>query len=208
MSEGIEQTVASLANRKAGWVTRRDAADSLATLARTALTALHAHQDDPDVDVRAAVLKALDRLNAPLAPGEIAAGASTLEELARACAKPKYRVVSPWENGYAIRVSLRDGRTQTVYLVPCERDDGRSLVRVFTYCGEVKTEILEWALRNNERLAHCAFAIDRDKDKERIILVNNLYQDRATAEAVKSAVKEIAHFGDWVEKRLSGGDTL
>jgi len=143
----IESAVAELADARAGWVHRRDAAEALGRAAGQALTALRAHEDDADVDVRAIVQKVLGQASA-------------------------------------------------------------ELIRVFTYCGAESEEALEWALEANMKLSHCALALTHDEDNRRFVLTRCFLAEAARPEQVKAAVKEIAFYGDWIEKKLTGLDEL
>ena len=67
MVKDVKKAIANLANRKAGWVTRRDAAEALGAAVSEATTALRAHADDSDSDVQSAVKRALGTASAALA---------------------------------------------------------------------------------------------------------------------------------------------
>lgn len=210
MLEDIERAAAELANRNAGWVLRRDAAEVLAKAAARAVGALEAHAQDPDVDVREVVQRALARFAGAQASG--APGAEepprsySIEALAQACAKPGEREVERNGDGFSIEATLKDGRHQTVYLMPFKRNDGVALIRVYTFCGAARGDIARWALETNMKLAQCAFALMKDEDREQLILLNSFLADGATPREIKSAVKEIAYYGDWVEQKQTGHD--
>jgi hypothetical protein len=210
MFEDVTKAAEALANAKAAWVDRRDAAEYLGDTGGRALGALQAHRKDADVDVRSAVEKALGRLATdlggvkPVPPG----GAYPLEGLARACEKPGQRAVKPHEQGYAIDVLLKAGRHQRVYLAPSTRKDGTKLIRVFTYCGKPTPESLRWALRINAQLTHGALALAGDGDDATFVLVRSYLADEATPGGIKASVKEIAAYGDWIEGKLTGLDDL
>jgi len=207
MYEELQKTARELGNREAGWVTRRDAAEVLGKVARQALAALDAHRADDDVDVRIAVERALGDVNAP-PPSEMTDRTYGLRELAQGCAKEGCRVVAPHGAGFAIHVRIDDTRSQTVYVLPHQRRDGTSLVRVYSPCGEPADEVLRWAMRSNAKLVHCAFAVERIEEKEEVVLVNNFVHGKATPATVKASVKEIAFYADWLEKKLTGLDEL
>ena len=216
----IEAAVKALADPEDGWVNRRDAADALGDVARRALDALNAHQADPDVDVRAAVQRALGRATAGLAglkprtepphPAPDAPPAPKtaylLDELAQACDRPGRRTVSPCEDGYQVEVVLKNERRQLVYVTPAEGEGGVKLVRVFTSCGKPTPESLRWALRTNMKVAHGALALSGEGDEEHFVLINYYLADEATPAEVRASVKELAVYGDWIEQRLAGAD--
>lgn len=213
MPDPIDVAVRQLADPKAGWVTRRDAAEFLGTVARKALGALHAHAKEADQDVRATVKAQLTAVNAP-APASTAPAPSktrdrrqySLDELAQACAKPDRRTVRKDGEGYIVEARLPNNRAQTIYLRPLISKDEKPLLRIYTCCGHPTPEALEWTLRSNARLTRCAFAIEEDEDGTFLILVHNLFLDCATPEEAKSIVKQIAFYGDWLEHKLTGQD--
>ncbi len=207
MYEELQKTIRELGDRKAGWVTRRDAAEVLGNLARQSLAALDAHRADNDVDVRMAVARALGNINSP-PPSELTDRTYSLKELVDGCAKPGSRTVEPHGKGYAIRVNIDDARGQAVYVMPHKRRDGTSLVRVYSYCGKPTDEVLNWAMRSNAKLVHCAFAVEPNGEKDQVVLVNNFVHGKATPAMVKASVKEIAFYADWLEKKLTGLDEL
>ncbi len=209
MIKGLEEAVNKLKDRKGGYVTRRDAAVELGEMARKAKAVLEAYRDERDTDVRMAVEQELEQLSEALAPTYVPAAPPreySLEELARYCERKKARTLSAEGDGFVVDVATKGQRGQRVFLVPCQRKDGLELVRIYTFCGEADTSILEWALRGNAKLPHCAFAIHKDEGGSRLILVANLERKRAQPEDVKTAVKVIAHYGDWFERKLTGQD--
>ena len=207
MLEEIGTAGEVLANTKAGWVNRRDAAELLSDAACRALSALHTHHQDPDRDVRDAVQKGLAKAVAATA-GVRPEGGHSLAELARACAKPGEREVSPHGDGYDIEVHLKNDRHQCVHLIPFTRKDRTRLVRIFTHCGKPKADSLSWALQANMKLTHGALALDGEGDNARFVLVNCYLAEAATLAEVKASVKEIASFGDWLEEKLTGLDEV
>jgi len=214
MFEDIDKAVENLANKDAGWVDRRDAAEALGEAALRAVSALTAHADESDVDVGSAVQKALDRvrgLGAGGRPGDAAQAKPatySLEQLVRACEKPGQRTVTPTGDGYVIEVQLKAGRRQIVCVTPYTRKDGIELIRVYTQCGPAREDAVPWALRTNMKLAQCAFALMREGDdaEEQLVLSNCYLAKEATPREVGVAVKEVAYYGDWIEKKLTGLD--
>jgi hypothetical protein len=210
MFDEISKDAEVLSDSKVGWVNRRDAADHLGEAAKRALTALQSHRQEPDVDVRMAVEKAIQHGAGGLTGVTPAAAKHgyALQDLANACSKPGERSVRAHGEGYEIEVSLKTGRRQKVYLMPHSRKDGVRLVRVYTYCGRPKPESLKWALQTNTKLTHGALALLGDGDEERLVLVDSYLMDEATPETIKRSVKESAFYGDWIESKLTGMDEL
>ena len=200
MSKEIKNAIAVLTNAKETWVRRRDAVDFLGEVAHRALAALKRHLKDSDVDVQLAVEKALERVDAK---GEAPPETYSLQVLVHACEKKGARTVTKHEDGFVVDVRLREGRHQRVYVTPFERKDGVRLVRVFTYCGEADPDSLRWALLANMKLTHGALALAKEEGEERFVLVDSYLADSVTPPQVKAAVKEIAFYGDWVEKIIT-----
>lgn len=196
-----------LADAKAGWVNRRDAAELLGDVATRAWTALQARRNDPDVDVRMAVQK---KLTQGSAVGLVAESRKSypLEELARACDKPGVRTVTAAADGYLVDVALKGGRRQQVYVSVATRSDGAPLVRVHTHCGGFRPDAATWALRANTQLSHGAIAVEEVDGAERFVLVDAYLADEVTPRQIKASVKELAKYGDWLEQRLTGKDEL
>jgi len=209
MFEDIDKAVGNLSNRNAEGVDRRDAADALGGAAARALAALRAHVEDPDVDVRAAVRGVLARMEA--APPARGTDAETrkeysIDELARTCEKPGKRTVERNGDGYRVEVILKDDRRQTVYIMPFTRQDGIKLIRVYTFCGVARPNVARWALHTNMKLAQCAFALMKDEDQEQLVLLNSYLANDVTPNEIHLAVKEVAYYGDWVEREYAGLD--
>lgn len=205
MYEDIDKAAGELRNQEAGWVTRRDAAETLGQAAARALTALEAHKEDPDRDVQGAVQKELGKAGGALA-GVKPEGGYTLEELVRACEKPGKRTVKPEGDGFVVEVKLKGDRRQLVNVQPYERRDGAKLIRVFTYCGKPSDDALHWALRANMKLNQGAFALADMEGEEQFVLMNCYLEGEATPREIKASIKELSFYGDWIEQKLSGLD--
>jgi hypothetical protein len=206
MTIDIEKAIADLRNSKAGWVTRRDAAETLGRAAAEALAVLREHREEPDVDVRSVVQATLASLEqgSPLPPPTTPT--QGLAEMVRACEKPQQREARAHKNGFAVEVTLPGDRHQCVYVLPGTGRDDTRLVRVFTVCGDPTPEASSWALRSNAKLVDCFFAAERIDSDERLLLVSNLVESELTAGALKKAIKQIAFYGDWLEDKLTGLD--
>ena len=208
--EIVEELTKKLGNKQAGWVTRRDAADALGLIAREALTALHEHSAEEDVDVRTAVEKALQQCGA-LAHGDAARKTParfSLEELAQAVEKKGSRAVAPSGAGYIINCSLRGGRKQQVRHEPHQRRDGVELVRVYTVCGPATDRAYGWALRANLNISQGALALADEDGKPHLVLMNCYLAETVTPTAVLASVRELSAYGDWIGRKLSGLDEL
>lgn len=216
MRKKIEQAITRLRDTKAMWTERRDAVEQLGEVARRALRALREHENDADTDVRMAVERALREVDTPTPeaihfseqPRDEAPHTHTLEALAQACSKPESRLVEQNDDGFTIKVRIDEERWQTVYMREVKGPNGMPILRVATYCGQSEEKAKQWAMRNNGRLVNCAFAIEGRGEDEQIILVENLDRRWASPDAVRAAVKEVAFYGDFLERKLTGLDEL
>jgi hypothetical protein len=207
--EKLQQALDDLSNPDAGWVTRRDAAEMLGQVAARALMVLAQHHDEPDVDVQRSVEKGLAQAEAALRGVEIETSHDrglSVEEFAKACARAGVRTVSPHEQGFKVESVLKSGRRQTVYVEPYKRRDGLDLIRVYSYCGPADPAHAMWSLKANAKLVQAAIAIVHVGEEERIAVMNCFIASEATPREVKSAVKEIAFYADWLESKLTGHD--
>jgi hypothetical protein len=208
VGDNVQQAIDRVADRDAGWVYRRDAADWLGGMAARALAALHAQEDDPDVDVRTAVQDALRKARTGLeADAGDGPGGYTLRALAEYCRKPGSREVAPDGEGFVIHATRANGRRQRVYLTPFAGYRGRAMVRIHSSCGAAPdARTLHWALERNMELNHCALGLMERDGEERLALVRCYPLSHAGPALVKATVKEMAYYGDWIEERLGGGD--
>ena len=204
MKETIDRRIRVLSDKREGWVHRRDAALELGAAAAAALGALQRHAADEDVDVRQAVREAMEKIRLPELPE--AMNAYSLDTLAKSCARKDRRSVSAVEGGYEVTVSLRENRKQVVRLSMAELQGGVAVVQLSTRCGSAGGKLRDWALRNNASLCHAAFALDEADGEPCIVMLRNIPHVEANPSNVKSAVKEMARYGDWVENTLDGKD--
>ena len=208
MYEEIEQAAANLRDRDIGWVTRRDAAEYLGKVAALATETLREHAEDGDTDIRDQVAKSLGWAQAGLKGVDAVAQERpyTLDELIQSVEKPGSRDVEKSDAGYAVTVSLRDDRKQTLLVEPATSKSDRDVIRVSTRCGPVKEKALEWALENNTGMSHCAMAISEETEGPLFVMTHSFLADSVTPMEFKACVKEVAFYGDWVESKLTKGD--
>lgn len=207
--EAIEKAIQVLRNPDSGWATRKETAHALAESARKVIHALRDHKDDRDQDVRAAVRECLRKIpQVKAAPGAAPRKDYALEELAQHCAKPGSRTVHEYDEGYRVEVRIDEARMQDVFVRPITKDDGTQMIRVFTVCGKPDASTAAWALRTNTDMIGCAFAVENHERFEHLILVQNFHRAKASPEEVLAAVKQVAFYGDWLEKRLGTVDNF
>lgn len=202
MLKELDKAVASLSDARAAWVTRRDAAESLGAVAERAIRALQAHRQDKDVDVRAAAERALGRVSGAVA-GLAPQRGYSLEELAQACAKSDQRTVERHGEAYIVTVDTGEGRRQRVSLRVQEGRRGPLLV-LTTRCGKPTAEAVGWALRANMDLALGALALAQEDGVECLVIRSCYLPGEVTPTEIKASVKELAYYGDWIERKLAG----
>jgi hypothetical protein len=208
MWEEIDGAIEKLRDTKAGWVTRRDAVELLGKAAAKTLTALQDASEELDVDVKRSVDEMLGKAAAVLAgvKPKFDTGPLSLEELAKSCAKEGVRLVEPDDDGYVVRVKLKDGRQQSVHLREFSRADGVKLIQVYTVCGKADEKSYAWALRANMKLIQGAVALAKQDNDERFVLTMCFLAGETTRPEIKAAVKEAAYYGDWIEQKVGGQD--
>ena len=105
-------------------------------------------------------------------------------------------------------MQLKNERAQRVFVQALARKDGVELIQVLTYCGEFNEASMAWALKTNTQLSRCALGVAALDGADHFVLVQCVPAAEARPEVVKSIVKEVAFYGDWIEKKLTGGDAL
>lgn len=206
MADDLDRAIAQLANRGGTWVARRDAADFLGKVATRAREALAQFVEDADTDVRAAVAQALGN------PAWRDAGRAgkeaqyTLDELVRAVERPGKRSARPIDGGFEIVATLKNGRTQKVFVSHGTSEAGAQTIRVRSRCGPADPKTMDWALRTNDRLPHSSLAIVDEDGQAWFELVHSMRAQKATPGELRACIKEVAFYADWAEGRLSKDD--
>jgi len=212
MFEELDRTIASLKDTSAGWVTRRDAALALGEYAKRARAALEAQAGEKDVDVRKGIEDGLAMAGTSAAPPASTTRAPerpsppTMKELAQACIRKGRRAVKPDGDGFLVRVQTKADRTQDVRIDRYKQEGTREMIRLSTVCADADDDSIAWAIRSNNKFIYCAFCVEERDGTDRIMIVSNFDPELVTPEMVKNAVKEIAHYGDWLERKLTGED--
>jgi len=204
MSETIDQSIKTLKNPDAGWVNRRDAVDHLSRSIHDALSTLHQFKDDPDNDVQRAVLSALNEIgiDAPAPVDDV----TSLRKLVHALESKNSREVTDTKDGFQVLVQTREGRSQKVDIIKTVSNTKQDIIHISTTCGPAQESTHDWALRNNLNMSHCALAIEERDGEPWFVLVNNHLTESISFEELKLTVKEVAFYGDWVEKKITGED--
>ena len=206
--ETVQEWAERLADANASWTQRRDAAEALGQLALAALKALHEHSSEEDGEVRNAVLRALEEVEV-WAHGDSTESESaeyTLDELMQAVDEPGVYSATRKDNRYVVNCALPNNRRQVVHVEPHTRKDGTELIRVYTVCGPARTDAYRWALRANRNLPLGALAVAKYEGTEHFILLNCYLTSTVTPADVRSSVRELSRYGDWIEQKITGMD--
>jgi hypothetical protein len=207
MAGPLDQFIKKLGDKNAGWVNRRDAAQGLGAIAARAVQVLKTFEKDPDTDVRMTVSHALGVARAGLEGIAPAAGTGyTMDDFSREISKPPSRVVEKDGKGLSVVVTLPSNNTQRILIQSHEGVSRQKLIRVFTRCGKPRDGSYDWALKTNMNTAQCALALADEEGEEMLLLINHFLADEVTPSEIKSAVKEIAFYGDWIEQKMTGQD--
>ena len=205
----LEKAIDTLRDESESWVSRRDAVEELRQGVLTSIRALQSQAETKDTDVKMAVHAALNELSAPQAAAAAPAEPEpkSMEELVRACEKTGRRDVYEEGDGFRIEVSLKKtGRKQQVYVTNYKRKDGIKLIRVCSYCGKADTDTYIWALRANAKLVASATALIDNEGAEHLALTRVFLDGEVTKPEMHTAIKEIAHYADWLESKISDKD--
>lgn len=107
---------------------------------------------------------------------------------------------------FRVQLSLRDQRTQTVFIENSEHGAGDRLLLIYSICCEARPDFYENALRLNATMQHGGVSI-RDIDGRPCFVMLDTYP-RATVngEEIRRSVLEIGAQADHVERLLTGRD--
>lgn len=208
MDVSLGDLLKTMKDKGAGWVTRRDAIENLGKQAHRLVAALLDCQKDDDIDIKIAAAHSLEPLHVLLSTRGSQRKQFTLRDLAFACEKHGQRIVETYKSGFVVTVKLDSSRSHRVYLMPHKLAGERSIIRIFTLCGEATPDRYEWALHENSKLTHGAFSLISFNGEKYLAIMNNVIKEEATPEMIKRAVKEMAYYGDWLEAKLKGKDEL
>jgi hypothetical protein len=204
MFEGIERAAQMLADSKAGWVNRRDAALFLGETANRSLSALVRYRNDMDQDVKNAVEKCVTAVCSCVQ--DLKRGGATvehtLEEIAQACSEIPEATVTMHVQGFVADVKLANGNEHRVFVSRYAAENGPPTIRVFSICGRSQPKAIPWALRMNMQLSHGALALNGEGDEERFVLVDYYLASQVSPLQVAASVREFGFYGDWIQTRL------
>jgi serine/threonine-protein kinase len=116
-------------------------------------------------------------------------------------------VVDPQPQRLAVNVSVRGGRTQTVYVEEADvRPWSTTIVRVYSICGPAQASYYHKALQLNAQVPHGSLAIERIEGVDHFVMLHSFLRASCNPLEIRHAVQDIAHWADNVERALTGLD--
>jgi serine/threonine-protein kinase len=107
---------------------------------------------------------------------------------------------------FCLKVTLPDGRGQTVYVESTDHPTEQRLLTIFSTCCPVEASYFERALRLNAVVSHGGIAI-RDLDGQSYFVMVDTYPSATVdTEEIRKSVLEIACQADLIEQELTGSD--
>lgn len=107
---------------------------------------------------------------------------------------------------YRARVTLADGRKQTVFLETSQHEFQDRLLQIYSLCCPAEDHYYADALRLNSTISHGALALREVDGREYFVMVNAYPRHTVDSEEVRGSVLELAMHADAVEHRLTGDD--
>jgi len=107
---------------------------------------------------------------------------------------------------YTVRMTLADGRSQTLYLEPSHHRSTDRLLLIYSICCPAVPEFYEQVLRVNAELSHGSIAIRDIEDKPYFVMVDTYPRATVDAEEIRRSVLELGYHADDLEKELDGND--
>lgn len=115
--------------------------------------------------------------------------------------------INEHDQRFAARVSLPNGRQQTVHVeIGEDAETGEAIVRAFSVCGRATDQYYERALQLNATISHGSVAIQSLNGDPHFVMVNAYPRATCDPEEIRRSVLEIAKHSDEVEGLLSTED--
>jgi len=107
---------------------------------------------------------------------------------------------------FEARVTLADGRGQTVHLDVSDHGIEERLLQIYSLCCPAQSLFHEQALRLNGEMSHGAIAIRKERDQDYFVTLNNYPLGTVDAEEIRRSVLDLATQADAIEQQLTGED--
>ncbi len=114
-----------------------------------------------------------------------------------------------WErqdSGFRVQLTLRDERTQTVYIENSDHSAGDRLLMIYSICCEARPDFYEEALRLNAMMHHGGLSIRDMGGQAYFVMVDTYPRGTVSGEDIRRSVIELGSRADSVEKLLTGRD--
>lgn len=113
------------------------------------------------------------------------------------------------EKKHKLRVTLPDGRQQTVHVRFDREDlDGYQLISLLSYCGHQSRELYETALEENIQASYGAIGLARLGEEEMFVVSDSQLADTADPPEIRNAVLQVASKADALESLLGDGSDV
>ncbi|MBT4868074.1 MAG: serine/threonine protein kinase [Planctomycetaceae bacterium] len=110
------------------------------------------------------------------------------------------------EKRYRLRMTLPDGRSQSLFIEPSDHAAVERLILIYSKCCPAQPEYYEEALRLNSEVSHGALALRKIDGEECFVMIDTFPRSTVDPEEIRRSVLEIAFRADAVEKLLTGLD--
>lgn len=112
----------------------------------------------------------------------------------------------PDDDGFRVHLTLRDERTQTVYIENSDHAAGDRLLMIYSICCEARPDFFEDALRLNARMHHGGISIRDIGGQSYFVMVDTYPRGTVSGEDIRRSAIELGSRADSVEKLLTGRD--
>lgn len=109
-------------------------------------------------------------------------------------------------DGFRVQLTLRDERSQTVYIENSEHAAGDRLLMIYSICCEARADFYEGALRLNSQMHHGGISIRDIGGQPYFVMVDTYPRATVSGEDIRRSVIELGSRADSVEKLLTGKD--
>ena len=114
--------------------------------------------------------------------------------------------IRPAADGFEVRLTLPDGRAQSVRVTTSDHRPGQRLLLIYSICCRAEKTFYERALRLNAAVLHGGLSI-RDIDGEPCFVMIDTYpRGTVEAEEIRRSVVEVGFQADRIEQELTGRD--
>jgi hypothetical protein len=130
-----------------------------------------------------------------------------LEAWLRAMAKEQGGELKERDGQWAVEFRLSGERRQTIFVDPDRKDSsGQPVAVMYTLCGPAEPKVFAASLNANAQLSHAAFAMIKQGETRRLVLISRRRMAELTRENVAETLAYLAKKGDRAESQLQAED--